>query len=303
MGGSRLEAMAVGAIRRRRQGRPGIGEPDRSTEGRGRTALVTGASSGIGKAMAELLGAKGYDVVVVARREQRLKALQVEIEDRWGVGVVPLACDLSTADAPATIVGELERAGIAVDFLVNNAGYDMIGKYLDATWAEHEQVLRVMASGVAELTHSLMPHMIEQRWGRIINVASVGAMFPGSPSMAFYTASKAFVLKLSEAIAAEYARDGVHCTVSAPGATATEIFEGPGITEYWDNNLLPQLAMMRPETVVRQAYQASMAGRKVVVHGLQNKVWAFTLQHSPPAVRYRLVDFLSNMNPQPDTGH
>lgn len=299
MGGSRLEAAAVRAVRRRREALPGIGEPDRSTEGRGHTALVTGASSGIGRTMAELLAAKGYDVVVVARREQRLKALQVELESRWGVRVVPLACDLSAAGAPATIVGELDRAGIEVDFLVNNAGYDMIGKYLEATWEEHEQVMRVMASGVAELTHRLMPRMVEQRWGRIINVASVGAMFPGSPSMAFYTASKSFVLKLSEAIAAEYARDGVHCTVSAPGATATEIFDGPGITEYWDNNLLPQLAMMRSETVVRQAYDGCMAGRKVVVHGLQNKLWAFTLQHSPPAVRYRLVDFLSNMNPQP----
>jgi short-subunit dehydrogenase len=297
MGKSKLEARAVATIRRRRAALPGIGEPDRSTEGRGRTALVTGASAGIGRAMVELLAAKGYEVVVVARREARLKELQTEVEARWDVRVHPLPCDLATADASTHIVEVLQAEGLSIDVLVNNAGYDVLGKYLDHSWDEHLQFVRVMSLGVAELTHRLLPHMVEQRWGRIINVTSVGGMFPGAPTMALYTAAKSFVHKLSEAIAAEYGADGVHCTVSAPGATETEIFEVVGITEYWNKNLLPQVSMMRPETVVRQAYAGCMAGKKLVVHGVPNKIWAFTLLHAPRSIRYKLVEFLAKMNP------
>ena len=186
---------------------------------------------------------------------------------------------------------------LRVDLLVNNAGYDMLGKFLDHDWEAHEKFVRLMSLGVAELCHRLLPQMVGRRWGRIINVTSVGGMFPGAPSMALYTAAKSFVHKLSEAIDAEYRDQGVHCTVSAPGATETEIFEIVGIVEYWDDNLLPQISMMRPEVVARQAYAGCMAGRKVVVHGAPNKIWAATLLHSPKAVRYRLVDFLGKMQP------
>jgi short-subunit dehydrogenase len=299
MGDSALERRAVAAIKRRRASLPGIGQQDRSSEGRGRTALVTGASSGIGRTMAELLAAKGYDIIVVARRAQRLKELQADLEARFGVTVHPLPCDLNTTSAASDIDTELRTRNLRVDFLVNNAGYDMLGRFLDHSWEEHEKFVRLMAVGVAELTHRLLPHMIEQRWGRIINVTSVGGMFPGAPSMALYTASKSFVHKLSEAIAGEYAPDGVHCTVSAPGATETELFEVVGVEDYWQNNLLPQISMMRCETVVRQAYSACMAGQKVVVHGAPNKVWAATLLHTPKAVRYRLVGFLAKMQPPP----
>jgi uncharacterized protein len=110
-----------------------------------------------------------------------------------------------------------------------------------------------------------------------------------------YTASKSFVHKFTEAIDAEYRAAGVHCTVSAPGATETELFEVSGVVDFWDNNLLPQIAMLRPDTVARQAYAACMSGRKVIVHGVPNKVWAAVLVHSPKRVRYRLVDFLATM--------
>jgi short-subunit dehydrogenase len=297
MGRSRLEQAAVRSLKRWRAARAGLGDADRATEGRGRLALVTGASSGIGRAMAELLAAKGYDVVVVARRETRLKELQADLEARYGVRVHCLPCDLVRPDASAHIADELGRRDLRVDFLVNNAGFDMLGKFLDHSWEEHEQFVRLMAVGVAELTHRLLPHMVEQRWGRIINVTSVGGLFPGAPSMALYTAAKSFVHKLTEAIDGEYRADGVHATVSAPGATETEIFEVVGVVEFWNENLLPQLSMMRAETVARQAYRACMDGRKVVVHGAPNKVWAFALLHSPPVVRYRLVDFLGRMQP------
>src|SRR5581483_3073977 len=120
MGDSAIERRAVAAIKRRRAAVPSIGDGDVSTEGRGRTALVTGASAGIGRSMAQLLAAKGYDVVVVARREQRLKQLQVELEDRFGARVHPLPCDLVSPDASATIAAELAARGLPVDFLVNN---------------------------------------------------------------------------------------------------------------------------------------------------------------------------------------
>ncbi|GAA5162879.1 hypothetical protein GCM10023321_48910 [Pseudonocardia eucalypti] len=223
---------------------------------------------------AKLLAAKGYDVVVVARRERRLKQPQAELKDRFGVRIHPLPCDLVAAEASASIAAELAGRSLAVDFLVNNAGFDMLGKFLDHPWDEHEKFVRLKSLGVAELCHRLLPHMRQQQWGRIINVTSVGGMFLGAPTMALYTAAKSFVHKLSEAIDGEYKPDGVHRTVSAPGATETEIFDVVGITDYWDNNLPPQISMMRPETVARQAYAGCMEGKKVVVHGAPNKIWA-----------------------------
>ena len=295
MASSAWEVRAVKALKRYRAGRPKIGDRDRSTDGRGRVALVTGASSGIGRTMSELLAAKGYDMVVVARREQRLKESQAELESRFGVRIHPVTGDLAAPDGMATLLAELERRELRVDFLVNNAGYDLLGNFLEHPWAEHQKATQLMANGVAELCHGLLPHMVEQGWGRIINVTSIGGFFPGGPTMAMYTASKTFVHKFTEAIDAEYRDAGVHATVSAPGATETELFEVSGVVDFWETNLLPQISMLRPETVARQAYAAVMSGRKVIVHGFPNKVWAVALVHSPKRIRYRLVDFLAAM--------
>ena len=297
--GERLARRSAVALGRLREGRSGISDGDASEEGRGRTALVTGGSSGIGWSMCELLAAKGYDVVPVARREERLRQLAEQLEKRWSVRVDPLPCDLGEPGAASYIRDELERRGIAVDFLVNNAGYSVHGRYLENSWAEHLQYIRVMAVSVAELSYYLLPHMVEKRWGRLINISSVGALGAGSPGLVLYSATKSFVLKFSEGLAADYEPFGVHCTASVAGATDTELMRTPEIWEYVSKNLLVQLSLMRPETVVRQAYDACMAGRRVIVNGWPAKIWGFTVMHSPPPVRYRLMEFNAKMTKGP----
>lgn len=291
-----INTRAISMIKRKRASVPGIGDSDASNEGRGRTALVTGASAGIGWSLAELFAAKGYDVVVVARREVRLKELQDQLERRWGVRVLPIPYDLGEPDAPRHIRDELVARDLSVDFLVNNAGYTLPGAYTDIPWEDHLRWIRVMALGVAELCHYTLPHMVDQRWGRVINVSSVGGVASGSPGMVLYCATKAFVNKFTEGLAAEYEPHGVNCTASLPGSTETEIFAATGISEYADSNLFMQLAMMRSETVARQAYAACMQGRRLIIHGGHHKAWAFAMTHAPPKIRYSLVKFVAEMS-------
>jgi short-subunit dehydrogenase len=300
--GVALAERAAVVLEQLRERRPGIGDGDASKDGCGRTALVTGASSGIGWSMSELLAAKGFDVVPVARREQRLKQLGEKLEERWGVQVHPIPCDLGDPEAATYIRDELVRRGLAVDFLVNNAGYVLHGPYLENSWADEMRFVRVLALSGAELSRYLLPHMVEQRWGRIINVTSVASMMPGTPGMVLYSAAKGFTHKFSEGLAADYEKFGVHCTVSVVGATDTELQRTPAIWEYVGKNPFIQLTTMRPETVARQAYDACMAGRRVVVNGWSNKIWTFVLVHAPRGIRYRLVNFNAKVgNPPSDS--
>jgi hypothetical protein len=246
--------------------------------------------------MAELLAAKGYDVVAVARREARLKQLQDELERRWKVHVHPLPCDLGNPGAAVHIRDELEHRGLAVDFLVNNAGYTLAGPYIENSWEDELRFVRVIGLSVVELCRYLLPHMVEQRWGRIVNVTSVAGTMAGTPNMVLYSATKSFVHKFTEGLAAENEQYGVHCTVSAPGVTDTEAFAASEISDYVDASLFVQLAMMRPEVVARQAYAANVRGQRVVVHGWHHKAWVFMLVHTPPAVRYGLVKFVTGIN-------
>lgn len=274
-----------------RRTRP-IGPKDRSSEGVGRTALVTGASSGIGLAWCELLAAKGFGVVPVARRTDRLEMLKEYLETEWSVPVSPLTADLSEPGTPAAVHTELRRRGLTVDVLVNNAGFSVLRRFTNQTWEEQEKFLRVIALSGMELTHLLLPSMIERRWGRIINVTSIAGLLPGSPQQVLYSAGKSMVHKFSEGLAAECEPFGVHCTASIPGTTDTDIFETTGttaLTAGWGM----QLAMMSPVAVARQGYAASMRGQRMTVHGKHHKLGVFTVAHAPRPVRYAIVGYLT----------
>lgn len=266
-----------------------IGNADRAQDGSGRTALVTGASSGIGMAMSQLLAAKGFGVVTLARRKDRLDTLCAQLTDRWNVPAYPLAADLALADTPARVVDELKVLGIEVDFLVNNAGYAHLGRYEQSTWETHEARVRVMGTSTLELTHRLLPTMVEHQWGRIINVASIAGLFEGSPRDVLYSATKSMVIKFSEGIAAEYADLGINCTASIPGFTATEIFSTSRFENHVQSNPAMRMALMQPETVARQAYQAVMTSRPSIVHGWHHKALAAALLHLPKPIRRQLA--------------
>lgn len=269
----------------RREASAPIGSQDGSTEGRGRVALVTGASSGIGRCHAELLAAKGYDVIPVARRGDRLEALRQELESRWGVQVRPIVADLADPEVPAGIARTVEQYGMPVDVLVNNAGLSMVAPFAGSLWEDQERFLRVMALAPTELTHRFLPGMVARGWGRIISVSSIAATFTGSPNTVLYAASKAMMNRMTEGIAAECAGAGVNCTVSMPGFTRTELLATANAASRVEANPLMRRAMMAPERVAREAYDAVMDGRRTIVHGRRHLLVTGIVTHTPPRVR------------------
>ncbi len=253
-----------------------------ATEGRGRTALVTGASAGIGKAFAELLAGHGYDLVLTARRADRLAALAATLSAAHGIQVHVLPADLADRAAPATLCDQLHGRGLAVDLLVNNAGYGVPGRYVSTSWQQQADFLQVLVTAVAELTHRLLPPMIERRWGRVVQVASLAALVPAAPGHTLYAASKAFLLKFTEALAPEVAPHGVHVTALCPGFTHTEFHDVTGTRA--QVSTMPRWAWLEAHEVVQAGYDAVMAGRHVVVPGRVPRAMAFGAKHLPDAV-------------------
>lgn len=231
--------------------------------GDGKTALVTGASSGIGKAFAELLAAKGYGLILTARRRDRLEALAADLEHRHGVPTQIVVADLADPDASARIVEQL--SGAKVDFLVNNAGYGVPGSYTAVPWADHQAFIQVMVTAVCDLTYRIVPGMVDRGWGRVINIASVAGMVPAPAGHTLYGASKAFLIRFSEALAAENGSKGVHVTAVCPGFTYSEFHDVTGTRDKM--NSVPGLMWLDAPRVAREGYDAVMAGDSVVVNG------------------------------------
>jgi short-subunit dehydrogenase len=242
-------------------------------EGSGKTALVTGASSGIGKAFAELLAQKGYAVVLTARRGDRLEALAAELTKKYGVAAHAIVADLSQPNASEQIAAELRSRNLAIDLLVNNAGYGVPGSYVNVAWSEHERFMQVMVTAVLDLTYRLLPGMIERGWGRIINIASVAGMVPSPAGHTLYGASKAFLIRVSEALSAENGPKGVNVTAVCPGFTRSEFHDVTGTRDKMNN--MPGVLWLKADDVAREGYDAVMKGQSVVVNGriYQFLVW------------------------------
>lgn len=242
------------------------------------TALVTGASAGLGRDYARLFAADGHDVVLVARRRDRLEQLAREIASASSVETHVFAIDLADRGAPRQIESELASRGIAIDFLVNNAGFGTTGAYADSDAATQLEMIQVNVVALAELTRLFLPGMLARGHGRILNVGSTAGFQPG-PYMAVYYATKAFVNSFTEALAYELDGTGVTATVSCPGATATEFADHAGNANTW----LFRMGAADSMTVAREGYAAMMAGTSLVVHGLTNKLGVQALRVSPRA--------------------
>jgi uncharacterized protein len=234
-------------------------------EGSGKTALVTGASAGIGKAFAELLAQKGYTVVLTARRADRLDALAADLKQRFGVATHTIVADLSQPNAPQQIASELASRKITIDVLVNNAGYGVPGSYINVPWNDHERFMQVMVTAVLDLTYRLLPGMLERGWGRIINIASVAGMVSAPAGHTLYGASKAFLIRFSEALDAENGPKGVNVTAVCPGFTRSEFHDVTGTRDRM--NKMPAFLWLEADDVAREGYDAVMKGRSVVVNG------------------------------------
>jgi len=250
-----------------------------------RTALVTGASAGIGACFARHLAAEGYALVLVARRAERLQALAQELAAAQGTRCEIVAADLNDPVAPRRIIEEVGRRGLSVDFLVNNAGLSGKDRFADTPWEALAGELQVMVTAVTELTHRVLPGMRERGWGRVINVSSIAAFAPPGAGL-LYTGIKSYVLNMSEALDMELKPQGIHVTALCPGFTRSEFHDVMGTRE--TANRLPGILWQEPEAVVREACAAVMKGRPVCVPGRVNKLIAAGMRPIPEALRYQL---------------
>ena len=251
-------------------------------------ALVTGASGGIGAALARELARHGHDLVLAARGVAAMEALAAELRE-GGAGATVIPADLSKPGAAATLADEIARSGVAIDILVNNAGLGAAGRFDRADPARISEILQVNIVALTELTRLLLPGMIARGRGRVMLVASVAGFQPG-PRMAAYFASKAYVLSLGEALAYELRGTGVSVTVLCPGATATNFFTVAGA----DNSVMARRLrrMMRAEDVARLGYLGLAAGRRVVITGAMNRLLALAGRYAPHRITLPVTDFL-----------
>jgi short-subunit dehydrogenase len=237
-----------------------------------RTALITGASSGIGEAFADVFAAQGFDVVAVARREDRLQAVAARLRERHGVTAHVIVADLGLPNAGARLCGELADRGITVDALVNNAGYGVPRGYLASPWERHQTMLQLMTVCVAELTYRLLPTMLERGYGRIINVASLAGLVPAPAGHTLYPATKAFLIKFSEALHGEVRATGVHVSALCPGFTRSEFHDVTGTRDSMSQ--LPKWIWSDAATVARAGYDAVNRGEPIHVPGRVNRAIA-----------------------------
>jgi uncharacterized protein len=229
-----------------------------------RTALVTGASAGLGAEFARQLAASGYKLVLVARRLARLDDIAAALRQRHGTETTLIEGDLSLPDTPQTIMHELEQRGIVVDFLINNAGAAGGALLGPRGFAEHARYFQLMMISVAHLCHLLIPPMRERRWGRVINVASVAARIPRAGDCT-YGPAKAYLVHLSEELHLTVRGDGVHVCALCPGFTHTEFHEVAGMHDLKQKT--PALLWSDADVVVREGLRAVERGKPVHVSG------------------------------------
>ncbi|HEX8686082.1 MAG TPA: SDR family oxidoreductase, partial [Pyrinomonadaceae bacterium] len=233
------------------------------------TALVTGASGGIGEELARLFAADGHSLVLVARSRDKLARLADELKDKHGVAARVVAADLARAESPREIFEELEGAGLRVDALVNNAGVGSYGPFAETDLKSELDLLQINVVALTHLTKLFLPGMLARRRGYVMNVASTASFQPG-PLMAVYYASKAYVLSFSEALTNECGGTGVRVSALCPGPTETGFVAAAGMG---DSKLFDR-AVMDARTVAAAGYRGLLAGRAVVIPGFRNNLLA-----------------------------
>jgi short-subunit dehydrogenase len=242
---------------------------------KGRTALVTGASSGIGADFARELAGRGAALVLVARRAEALQRLAGELE-KSGTQARVAPADLSDPAARNRLHAELEASGTRIDILVNNAGFGVFGPFVESDWSRVAAMLEVDVVALTHLTHLFLPGMLAGSWGRILLVASTAAFQP-TPVYAVYGAGKAYVLSFGIALHQELRRTGVSCTTICPGPTETEFFQVAGQRE----TMFHRLSVMPSQAVARQGITAMLARRPSAVAGRMNALMALSTRLTP----------------------
>jgi len=238
-----------------------------------RLALITGASAGIGAASARIYASHGYDVALTARRADRLEGLAAEIKLRSGVEAYSIPADLAEPTGVDTVLAAIAEQGRVVDALVNNAGYGLPGTYASTSWEDQATFLQVMLTSVCGMTHKVLPGMVERRFGRIVNVASLAGLVPGAAGHTLYAATKGFLVKFSQSLHLENLSTGVHVSALCPGFTYSEFHDVNG-TRGQVTQGVPEWMWLGADEVAAAGYEAAEANRSICVPGAPNKAIA-----------------------------
>ncbi len=248
------------------------------------TVLITGASAGIGCELARLFAADKSNVILVARRREKLEQLAAELRRDCGVQVRTLAKNLADPDSPRAIFDALAAESATVDVLVNNAGFGAAGSVANLPLEKQMDMIRVNVAALTHLTRLFLPGMIQRRLGGVLNVGSTAAFQPG-PYMAVYYATKAYVLSFTEALAEEVIGSGVRVACLAPGPTATEFAAVADV----ESKLLFRLGTADARTVALAGYRGFRRGRLLIIPGATNKLGAFSVRFAPRALVRKMV--------------
>lgn len=252
------------------------------------TVLITGASSGIGLALARLFAADDSNLVLVARREERLKALADELKSEFGVDVFILSKDLSEKNAPREIFEEIQKEGIQIDVVVNSAGFGSRGGFAELGEEAQMDMLQVNIAALTHLTRLFLPGIIERGRGGILNVGSLAGFQPG-PNLAVYYATKAYVLSFTEALSEEIRNPNIKITCLAPGPVRTEF----GSKSELDDSLLFKMSLMDVEPVVKAGYKGFRKGKVIVIPGIKQKLIPFLLRFTPRFLARKIAKTLN----------
>jgi uncharacterized protein len=261
---------------------PGLPAPDSAA-----TCLVTGASSGIGEALAHELASRGHGVTLVARREDRLRALAEELKARHGIRAEVLACDLADPAARATLPARLGELGLRVDVLVNNAGFGSYGNFVELDQVSEQEQVRVMCEAVVALCGGFVPSMVERRSGAVLILSSTTGFQP-TARYATYAAAKAFSLSFGQSLHAELRKSGVAVTTVCPGPVATDFFNKNEVRPV----TLPKPMWATPEQVARAAVEGLSRNRRVVIPGTAVRALMAASRMSPAGLQLRVMDVL-----------
>lgn len=249
-----------------------------------KTALITGATSGLGYEFVQLLAKEQYNLIVVARNEEKLLSIKSEFP-LLNVTTIPM--DLSKPGSVRKMVEEVQEKGLQVDVLINNAGFGLLGKFDELNVEKQLEMIQLNISALTELTHAFLPQMKKQKFGQIMNVASTAAFQPG-PMMAVYYATKAYVLSFSEALVEELAGTGVTVTTLCPGATKTNFGSVANVekTKMFSN-------AMDATTVAALGYNGMKNGKRVVITGSSNKIGATAAKFLPRSTAAKIAKYVA----------
>lgn len=248
-----------------------------------KTALITGASTGLGAEFSKIFAREGYDIIITARSEDKLNALKCELEDRCRIRVDVIAMDLSAENAAADLFSRI--ADRQIDVLINNAGFGDYGPFIEADFDRITRMIQLNITALAQMTRLVLPGMLERKSGRIMNVASIASFEPG-PFMAMYYATKAFVLSLTEALAIETRGSGVSISALCPGPTNTEFATNANLER---TSFITLFKKTKASDVAEFGYRKLMSGKVVAIPGLLNKAAVFAAQIMPRSLVRRCV--------------